>query len=112
MLKSDQTSRQTLAGGTPALAGAQLQQIVTTAIEKLGARLTSTQTLPVERESQFQKIALRVQMLADVATLSEVIYTLESQKPFIFIKDLYVRANASKFFRQAERRASQPDHNV
>ena len=93
----DQVAGQTLAGGTPALAGAQLQRIITAAIEDLGARLTSTQALPVEQESQLQKISLRVQMLSDIATLSNIIYRLESQKPFIFIKNLYVRANNDSF---------------
>ncbi len=93
----DQVAGQTLAGGTPALAGAQLQRIITAAIEDLGARLTSTQALPVEQEAQLQKISLRVQLLSDIATLSDVIYRLESQKPFIFIKNLYVRANNDSF---------------
>ena len=91
-----------LAGGTNALAGAALQELVSDAIEKSGGTLRSVQILPGESEGDFQKVAVRVQFITTTSVLFKILYGLESGQTYLFIDNLDVRAQRSRRRRNQE----------
>ena len=74
------------------LAATELQQLVKSAIESNGGDLVSTQILPVSDEGAFSRIAIRVQMTGDTATLQKMLHTLESARPLLFVDNLQIRS--------------------
>lgn len=77
--------------GTEALASADLQQFVKTAIANGGGQLTSTQVLPSKTEGEFIRIAVKVRMNGDIETLRTVLFQIESSIPLFVIDDLDIR---------------------
>lgn len=74
------------------LAASELQQQVRTAVEGNGGNLVSTQVLPATEEEAFTRVAIRVQMAGDTATLQRVFHQLESGQPLLFIDDVQIRS--------------------
>ncbi len=102
-LKSRQSEIGTyLSGGTDALAGAELQELVNATVEKGGGRLRSVQILPAKSDGGFRRIAVRVQMTATISQVLNVLYTLEAGLTFLFVDNLEVSN------RRARRRRNQP----
>ncbi len=91
-----------LGGGTDALAGAALQELVNKTVEKGGGNLRSIQILPVKTDGEFRRVGVRVQMTATVSQLARVLYTLEAGRTFLFVDNLEVSN------RRARRRRNQP----
>ncbi|MCD2449131.1 type II secretion system protein GspM [Methylicorpusculum oleiharenae] len=77
--------------GTEALASADLQQFIKTAIANGGGQLTSTQVLPSKTEGEFTRIAVKVRMNGDIETLRSVLFQIESSIPLFVIDDLDIR---------------------
>lgn len=73
---------------TEALASAELQNIVKTAVTEAGGQLTSTQGLPGKEEGGFFHIAVKVRMTANMETLSAVLHTIETAVPVLIIDQL------------------------
>ena len=80
-----------LAGGTDALAAAELQEDVNSTIERSGGKKRSIQILPVAKDGDFRKVTVRVQMTATLAAFARILHSLESAKPFLFIDNLDVK---------------------
>lgn len=76
---------------TPALAAAELQKQVKTAVDAAGGTLTSTQSLTQKEEGSAQRVAILVRMSGDVDALFKVLYNLEAASPLLFIDNLTVR---------------------
>jgi len=76
---------------TPALAAAALQSRVKQAVDAVGGKLTSTQSLPLEEEGNAQRVAILVRMGGDVDVLLRVLYALEGEPPLLFVDNLTVR---------------------
>ncbi len=91
-----------LGGGTDALAGADLQELVNKTVEAGGGRLRSIQILPVKTDGEFRRVGVRVQMTATAAQLVKVLYALEAGRTFLFVDSLEVSN------RRARRRRNQP----
>lgn len=73
---------------TEALASAELQNIVKTAVADAGGQLTSTQGLPGKMEGDFFRIAVKVRMTADMDALVNVLNTLETAVPILIVDQL------------------------
>ncbi len=80
-----------LSGATDAVAAAELQNRVKEAVSENGGRLRSIQNLPAKSDGDFLRIAVRVQFNANLASLHQMLYQLESAKPFIFVDNLDMR---------------------
>jgi general secretion pathway protein M len=96
-----------LNGGTDALAAAGLQDQVNALVQGKGGTLRSIQPMPGTDEQGFRRITLRVQMTATNESLFEVLYSLESGTPILFVENLdiqsrYVRQRNSAAGQQAE----------
>jgi general secretion pathway protein M len=80
-----------LTGSTDAVAAARLQDQVGDLIENKGGTLQSIQPMPGVEEHGLMRITLRVQMTGTTETLFDVLYTLESGSPVLFIEDLDIQ---------------------
>ena len=95
-MRADQKSEGRLLSGSSAqLVGAELQNRIKEMIAGQNASLSSMQTLPVKEESGFQKISIGVTLKADLGALQSLLYTIESQQPYLFIEDLDVQTSAA-----------------
>lgn len=94
---------------SPTLAATDLQQKVKEIVESNGGSLVSTQILPVTKEGDFSKVAIRVAMTGDTETLQKLSYVLESARPLLFVDDLQIR---TRQIRQFNRRGNTDDTQV
>ncbi len=102
-LKSRQSEIGTyLSGGTDALAGAELQELVNATVARGGGGLRSVQILPVKADGGFRRIGVRVQMTATIAQVLRVLHGFEAGSKLLFVDKLEVSN------RRARRRRKQP----
>ena len=80
-----------LARDTAALASADLQTQIKTAVSEAGGELTSTQVIPERSEEGYTRIAVKVRMNGGTNVLRQVLHSFESAKPLLFIENLNIR---------------------
>jgi general secretion pathway protein M len=80
-----------LARTTAALASAELQTQIKTAVSEAGGELTSTQVIPERNEEGFTRVAVKVRMNGGTNVLRQVLHSFESAKPLLFIENLNIR---------------------
>ncbi|PPD35898.1 MAG: general secretion pathway protein GspM [Methylomonas sp.] len=73
---------------TEALASAELQNIVKTAVADAGGQLTSTQGLPGKLTDGFFRVAVKVRMTGSTESLVGVLHTIESAVPILVVDQL------------------------
>ena len=84
------------------LASAELSELVKTAIEAAGGRITTSQNIAPRDEERFKQLGVNVQFFATTANLQKILATLESQEPLVTIQNLTVRpVNAFRGFKPA-----------
>jgi general secretion pathway protein M len=93
-----------LSGGTDALAAAGLQDQVNALVQGKGGTLRSIQPMSGTDEQGFRRITLRVQMTATNEALFEILYSLESGTPILFVENLDIQ---SRYIRQRNSTAGQ-----
>jgi general secretion pathway protein M len=81
-----------LVGDTPALAGATLQEHLKALIGQNQGHLVSVQILPPEAEGKRRRLTARGEMTLDVGSIEHVLYTLESETPYLFVDNLAIHA--------------------
>lgn len=87
-----QMEGQFLTGGNPAVAAADLQEILKNLTSSHGVILTSTKILTPRDAGSYQEVPVQVQISGTVAQLVTILYNLEHHKKFLFITDLEVNA--------------------
>ena len=85
-----------LVAETDALASAELQGRLRSAVSAHGGSLRSIQTLPIKSDGEFLRVSVRVQFTASMAAFHRILYALESEKPFVFVDNLDVRNRRAK----------------
>ena len=84
------------------LAGAELQDLVRAAVENNGGRITTAQITTPRDDGRFRQIGVNLQLFATTANLQKILYTIETQQPYMLIENLTVRPlNAFRGFRPA-----------
>lgn len=78
---------------TPALAAASLQQLLLRQVNRTGAQVVSTQIVGGGSETPVPAVVIQVHVRGDIGDLVELLYTLESGEPVLFIDNLVVLAN-------------------
>lgn len=73
---------------TEALASAELQNAIKTAVTEAGGQLTSTQGLPGKAENEFVRISVKVRMVSSIDALRHVLHSIESSVPLLVIDQL------------------------
>ncbi len=76
---------------TVALASADLQKKIKSAIANKGAQLTSTQVLPVKNENKLSYVTIKVRMSGTIEQLRTIIYLLETAKPLVILDQIDIR---------------------
>ena len=82
----------TLSGSTDALAAAELQDRIKVVVRESGGVVRSVQTLPPEDEESFRRIAVRLQMTTTTESFFNVVYSLETLFPVLFIDNVDVQS--------------------
>ena len=82
------------------LASAELSELVKSAIESSGGRITTSQNIAPKDDERFKHLGVNVQFFATTANLQKILATLESQVPLVTIQSLTVRpVNAFRGFK-------------
>jgi general secretion pathway protein M len=108
----DDTKAFYFAAETPALAGAELQAKVQEIIRAAGARPVSTQILPVDENERPLRIRIRIQFQGSTEALLDVLYRIESARPFLFIDQMSLRSSASNVPQRQARSARRGSNSV
>lgn len=85
-----------IAGKTQALATAALQDRVRSVMQKAGGDVRSTQSLPAENVDGLIRVGLRVQMLATIRQVREILRALETGRPLLFVEELELRGRLQR----------------
>ncbi len=101
LLKGKDIKKYFLKGGTPALAGAELQELVKSIAEQNSGRVLSVQSLPHKDADGYRQLSATVQMSVSVPNLRSILYALESREPYIFVDGLKVTSQAGFGFKPA-----------
>jgi len=102
-----------LQASSSALAGAELQRLVTGIVEKYNGRLASSQVLPTKEDPKKGSpatISVMVQMNASVVPLQLILHALESNEPYLFINQLSVRGGQGRNYKEVP--GTQPEFVV
>jgi general secretion pathway protein M len=84
-----------LTGETEAVAGAALQARLTSVIANSGGSLASVQALPGADDHGLRRIAVRVQLAGGIETLVNVLHSLETGLPLLFVSDLDIQSQSA-----------------
>lgn len=91
-----------LTGASDAITAAELQRVITRIVRHAEGRLISAQVLDPVVEEGLKKIALSVQFDGDIKALQQILFTIESDNPVLFIEELDVRSNRTRRIRNQE----------
>ncbi len=79
----------------PAVAAAQLQQVIKDAIASVNAQLTSTQVLPPRPDGEFTRVGVKVRMTANIEGVRAIVHELEQSEPIYLVQELDIRPRSS-----------------
>lgn len=91
-----------LKAGSPTLAAAELQGLVTRIVDINQGKIVSSQILPSKEEAKAAgplKVAISVQLGAAIIPLQMILHTLETAEPYLFIDQMTVRANQGRAYK-------------
>ena len=95
----------------PNLAGAELQELVKSAIEQGGGRITTSQSPAPRDDAGFRQIVANVQFFATTPNLQRILHALETKEPLLVIDNVTIRpTNAFRGFKPAA--GQEPEVNV
>jgi general secretion pathway protein M len=98
---------------TPAIAGARLQSQVQDMVRSAGARPVSAQILPTDAADDPPRVQVRIQLQGTTEQLFDVIYRVESARPFLLIDQMSIRSQARNTRAATRRRPQlQPQDNT
>jgi general secretion pathway protein M len=101
LLKGKDIKKYFLKGSTPALAGAELQELVKAIAEQNSGRVLSVQTLPHKDVDGYRQLSASLQVSVSVPNLRAILYALESREPYVFVDGLKVTSQAGFGFKPA-----------
>jgi flagellar basal body-associated protein FliL len=95
----------------PNLAGAELQDMIKAAVENNQGRITVIQNTASRDDGRFRQIGVNLQLFATTANLQKILYSLETQQPYLMIENLTVRPlNAFRGFKPSP--GAEPEMSV
>jgi len=80
-----------LVGKTEGVIGADLQTRLKGMAEAAGAKLRSVRGLPAQGDEQTRYVGSRIELFGPLAAIHRAIYSIESAKPYLFIKGAAIR---------------------
>lgn len=97
---------------TEALASAELQNIVKTAVSDAGGQLTSTQGLPGKLDDGFFRIAVKVRMTANMEALVSILHSIETAVPVLIVDQLTINPVRGRRNRKTRRLEPSEQMNI
>ena len=79
-----------LDGTNESIAAAQLQEQLKSGVDRVSGDLRSTQVLPTRDDNGFRRVAVRAQLLVDLAALQQIVYRLEAGSPYLFLDNVEI----------------------
>lgn len=99
-----------LTNSVAALAASEIQAVAQNLIEANGGKLISMQIGSPKDEGNIRRVTVNVQMSGNMAALRQILYTLETSRPYLIVDNLNVRSQqSSRFSRPA---APPPDLSI
>lgn len=86
------TEVQFLSGSSPAVASADLQEILKNLTKEHGVQMTSAKVLPPREAGPYLEVPVQVQLTATTSQLVTLLYHLYHHKKLLFIPDLDINA--------------------
>ena len=86
------TEGQFLSGSNPAVASADLQEILKNLAKEQGVQMTSAKVLPPREAGVYLEVPVQVELTATINQLVTLLYHLEHHKKLLFIPDLDINA--------------------
>jgi hypothetical protein len=86
------TEGQFLTGSNPAVASADLQEILKNLAKEQGVQMTSAKVLPPREAGVYLEVPVQVELTATINQLVTLLYHLEHHKKLLFIPDLDINA--------------------
>ena len=86
------TEGQFLSGSNPAVASADLQEILKNLAKEQGVQMTSAKVLPPREAGLYLEVPVQVELTATINQLVTLLYHLEHHKKLLFIPDLDISA--------------------
>ena len=99
-----QAEGQFLSGANPAVASADLQEILKNLTKEHGVQMTSAKVLPPREAGPYLEVPVQVQLVATISQLVTLLYHLEHHKKLLFIPDLEI--NAPRWIKGAKKDVS------
>jgi len=99
VLKARDTKKYFLKGGTAALAGAELQDVVRGVIETNNGKLLSSQLLAHKDDNGYRQVNATITMMANIQSLRQVLYAMETREPYLFLDNLTIRSQVPSNFK-------------
>jgi len=110
-MRSKDGRRFFLRNTAPNLAGAELQELVKSAIEGGGGRITTSQSPAPREDGGFRQIVASVQFFATVPNLQRILHAIETREPYLVVENVTIRpTNAFRGFKPAA--GQEPEVNV
>ncbi len=110
-MRSKDGRRFFLKNTAPNLAGAELQELVKSAIEGGGGRITTSQSPAPREDGGFRQIIASVQFFATVPNLQRILHAIETREPYLVVENVTIRpTNAFRGFKPAA--GQEPEVNV
>ncbi len=94
------TNQQMLAGGNPAVAAADLQEILKNLIKTAGAQSLAIKVLPPKERGLYQEVPILVQLTANIEQLSNIIYQVEHNQKLLAVTELNVNVSRSEAMKE------------
>ncbi len=94
VLKGKEVKKYFFKGSTPALAGAELQDLVKAVVEQNGGRVQTVNTPPHKDADGYRQVMASFQLSINVPNLRNTLYALETKEPYIFVDNLTVRSQS------------------
>lgn len=111
VLKEKDGRRFFLRNTAPNLASAELADLVRSAIENNGGRITTSQNPGPRDEGPFRQLTVNVQFFATTPALAKILQALDTQMPYLIVDNLSIRPlNAFRGFKPAA--GQEPENNV
>lgn len=111
VMKEKDGRRFYLKNTAPNLANAELADLVRSAIENNGGRITTSQNPGTRDEGAFRQLSVNVQFFASTPALAKILNALDTQVPYLVVDNLQIRPlNAFRGFKPAA--GQEPENNV
>jgi general secretion pathway protein M len=85
-----------LSGDNRALAAADLQRSLQSAVQEHGATMLSLRVKPTGSQGALEQIAVEARLRADVRQLRDLLYYVETSTPYLFVDDLSINVRTAR----------------